>query len=172
MSYYEDKLSKWYISSNGKHSTFLNQIKEYDLKVQVDSVLDMKTADPTFDTRFEFPVDGNNEKFSVWVDENPTKHKLYRLTPGEDGSYNNNTVTNADSKPRMTTSNKQDFTPKGFFDSKSHDLVTLEWYQEEAAKDYSIRPLTTKEKSPNNYMIMEKGKKQVYLWIGKWIKGT
>jgi len=167
LSYYEDELSKWYVSANNKHSTFVNQIKDADLKAQVESVADTKKFDSTFDTRFEFQVKDNTEKFSVWVDADPSKNKLYRLSPGENSS-----------SPKPSTgssfSSGSNFKPpageRGWFDSKSHDLVTLEEYKEQSAKDFSIRPLTAKEKTPNNYCIIENGKKQVYLWIGKWMK--
>lgn len=172
MSYYEDDLSKWYISTNNKHSTFPNQIKNENLLAQVDTVIETKKFDSTFDTRFNFDVNGKSEQFSVWFDKekDPPQHKVYRLTPGADSS----TPPPKNNSPQTSTNygsgNKPDFTVKGWFDSKSHDLVTLEEYKEQSAKDFNIRPLTTKEKSPNNYVIMEKGKKQVYLWIGKWMK--
>lgn len=183
MSYYEDYLSKWYVSANNKHSTFINQIKDEDLKKQVETILETKEFDKTFDTRFDFdvadldqetgdPLETNhNEKFSVWVDEDPKKHKLYRLSPGENAEKGTPQKKSSSSGTSSSSgSNKTDFTIKGWFDSKSHDLVTLEEYKEQSAKDFSIRPLTAKEKTPNNYMIMEKGKKVVYLWVGKWMR--
>ena len=167
MSYYEDDFSKWYISSNNKHSTYINQIKNQNLKDQVDMVLDTKKQDSSFDTRFDFVVLGNNEQFSVWVDDDPKKHKLYRLSPGADSS----TVPQDTTTNTSTGGSKQDFSPKGFFDSKSHDLILLEDYQKKAAEDFSIRPLTTKEKIPNNFVFFINGQKEVWLWVGKWIKG-
>jgi hypothetical protein len=167
LSYYEDELSKWYISSNNKHSSFINQIKDQNLKDQIDTVLDSKKYDNSFDTRFNWEVKGNEEQFSVWVDQDPNKHKLYRLTPGADSS---SVPSSQETKQSSGFGNKQDFSPKGFFDSKSHDLVLLEDYKEKAANDFSIRPLTTREKTPNNFVFFVEGKKEVWLWIGKWIK--
>jgi hypothetical protein len=179
MSYYEDNLSKWYVSANNKHSTFINQIKDEKLKQQVDTVIETKGFDSTFDTRFDFDVpdvdtEGNdlgtnhNEKFSVWYDPDPSKHKLYRLTPGE------NAAKGTPQKQNTTPSTGGGFKPnmgeRGWFDSKSHDLVTLAVYKEMAAKDFSIRPLTAKEKTPNNYIIKEDGVQVVYLWVGRWQK--
>jgi hypothetical protein len=168
MSYYEDELSKWYISANNKHSTFINQLKDETLTAQTEMVIDSKKFDSTFDTRFNFDVNGKSEQFSVWVDEDPTRNKLYRLTPGENSSKP--LTSNTGGGSGSGSGFKPNTGERGWFDSKSHDLVTLEQYKEKSASDFSIRPLTTKEKSPNNYMISENGKKQVYLWIGKWMK--
>ena len=173
MSYYEDDTSKWYISANGKHSTFINQIKDYDLSEKVTGIIDMRKEDPTFDTRFEYKIKDNTEQFSVWIDEDPNRNKLYRLTPGE-----NNTKTSTNSQSSTATgsssgySNKPSFAkgPGGFFDSKSHRLVTEAEYIEESAGDPLYRPLTVKEKTPNNFVIFENGKKIVWLWVGRWIK--
>jgi len=165
VSYYEDELSKWYVSANNKHSTFPNQIKDEQLGDQVQTVIETRQFDPNFDTRFEFEVKGKNEKFSVWYDEDPKKHKLYRLTPGENSSKSSTGTTSGSGSGFKPNTGE-----RGWFDSKSHDLVTLEDYKEISAKDFTIRPLTVKEKTPNNYMIMEKGQMKVYLWIGKWMK--
>lgn len=100
----------------------------------------------------------------MWYDQDPNKHKLYRLTPpGSPKLSTGNTGSN-------TGTGKSDFTVKGFFDSKSHRLVTQEEYEELSAKDFSIRPLSTKEKSPNNFILMIKGEMKIYQWVGKWIK--
>ena len=171
MSYYEDDVSKWYISANGKHSTFPNQLKDYDLSEKVTGIIDMRKEDPTFDTRFEYKIKDNTEQFSVWIDEDPNRNKLYRLTPPVANPVSNSGT----SSPTTTgsTSKPSPFLPKGpggFFASKSHDLVTLEEYKEKSAKDPLYRPLTVKEKTPNNFMIFENGKKIVWIWVGHWIK--
>jgi hypothetical protein len=186
MSYYEDNLSKWYISANNKHSTFVNQLKDDGLRNQVATVIDTKKFDSTFDTRFNYEVEyldddeqvigTGNEKFSVWIDEDPNKNKLYRLVPPSNIQGTTPSTTGSD-KPKTSSSNSSGFSnnnkftgERGWFDSKSHDLVTLEDYKEISSKDYTIRPLTAKEKTPNNYMISEKGKKVVYLWVGRWMR--
>lgn len=172
-SYYEDYLSKWYVSDNNKHSTFINQIKDSELSQKVQVIIDTKQFDSTFDTRFEFPVDivnedgevtkTNNEKFSVWYDENPTKHKLYRLTPGENSSK---TSSSSGSSSSNSSSSKSDFKPKGYIDGNSHDCVLLEDYKK---MKFPTVALSAKDKTPNNYMTMNNGKKEIWIWIGTYV---
>ena len=175
MSYYEDDLSKqWYVSGNNKHSTYLNQIKDFDLKAQVDTVLDSRKYDSTFDTRFDFPVitkdkDGNvtevKEKFSVWIDKDPTKHKLYRLTPGEDSSTAAGSVPSSSSSGSNTGSTGG-FKSKGYVDGNSHRCVLEEDY---IKMKFPTVALSARDKTPNNFMIFNNGKREVWLWIGTYV---
>ena len=164
MSFYEDDLSKWYISANNKHSTFLNQIKDQDLKAQVDTILDSRKYDNTFDTRFEFDVNENTEQFSVWIDNDSNKNKLYRLSPGADYRTVSNEVKQ--SSGSGTVSKTQDFKPKGYIDGNSHDCVLLEDYKQ---MKFPTVALSVKDKSPNNYMVFNNGKKEIWIWIGTYV---
>lgn len=131
---------------------------------QVGSIIEMKQEDPSFDTRFEFTIDGKTEKYSVWIDPDPNKNKVYRLTPSEN-AQTTNTISNPDSKPSFSssTTKSSDFKPKGMVDGNSHDCVLLEEYKK---MKFPIVALTTKDKSPNNYMIMNNGKMEIWIWIG------
>jgi hypothetical protein len=174
MSYYEDDLSKWYVSANNKHSTFLNQIKDFGLKNQVDTVMDNRKNDPSFDTRFYYDVpsmDENEnvttikEQFSIWIDENPLKHKLYRLTPGQDSS----TVAAVPSSSSSSSSSGSTdrFKPKGYIDGNSHDCILLEDYKQ---RKYPTVALSAKDKTPNNFMIFNNGKMEIWIWVGTYVK--
>lgn len=176
MGKYSDYLSDWYISQNDKHSTFINQIKDEDLKNQVDTVIDSKKLDSNFDTRFDFDVcdttdEGellattHNEQFSVWYDDDIKNCKLYRLTPGknvEKGTIQKSSGSSSGSGFKNTGE-------RGYFDSKSKKLVTWEEW-EEFANDYSMRLLTPKDVSPTCFLLQKNGKEILKVWIGKWIK--
>lgn len=188
-SYYEDNLSKWYISENGNFSTFMNQLKDEKLKEQAVTVLDSKRIDPNFDTRFKFQVeyfddDGSTigtgeETFSVWKDQNENKHKVYRKTPPESlkkslgitstsSNSNNPPSSGSGSSSNYNSGNK--FTgERGWFDSKSKKLVTWEVW-ESFSNDFSMRLLTPKDVQPTNYLLQINGKEVLKVWIGKWMK--
>ncbi len=177
MSYYEDNLSKWYVSGNNKHSTFINQLKNEKLAEQVQSVIDMKKVDSSVDTRFDFDVpevddEGDetgtihNEKFSVWYDEDPKRHKLYRLTPGENAEKGT-PQKKGSSSGISSSSGTNDFKSKWYVESGTEDFVTLEEFKQRHEKDRMIIMLKPKDIQPTNYLIQKDGKEIPKVWIGK-----
>lgn len=169
----------------------MNQIKDEKLKQQADTVVDSKTIDPNFDTRFKHVVeyldeDGSTvgtgeETFSVWVDnETANKNKLYRKTPPESLKKNlgvTSTSSNSNNPPSSSGSGSSSnynsgnkFTgERGWFDSKSKKLVTWEVW-ESFSNDFSMRLLTPKDVQPTNYLLQINGKEVLKVWIGKWMK--
>ena len=164
MSFYEDDLSKWYISANNKHSTFLNQIKDQDLKAKsiLYSILENMITLSILDSNLMSMKIQNSLVFGLITI--PTKINFIDFLPEMILSTVSNEVKQ--SSGLGTVSKTQDFKPKGYIDGNSHDCVLLEDYKQ---MKFPTVALSVKDKSPNNYMVFNNGKKEIWIWIGTYV---